>query len=220
MGLCVLQARHWLCSLFWTIFSRMFIQRTALVRQKLSSSRAESRHTYYLLLEQRAGMLTAHNKIFQISKLKRVFSSNKTHYVNRCYLALSAVPCGNWDPEHWHKWMLILWLLLLLWVKKLLHLCLCAFHQHKSLSLLSASIKLWQAYLLASSRVKSQILYNFWPMALTKWDILRNGRISMLTWGIITRRIKCRNTWSGSPGRGNWSGDTGVGGTKGFLLSS
>lgn len=56
----------------------------------VSSSRAESRYIYYLPLElkQRAGMLTAHYKIPELLKL-RVFSTNKTHYVNRCYPALS-----------------------------------------------------------------------------------------------------------------------------------
>ena len=74
MVLCVLQAKH--CLFFVLDYILKDVHTVSNHgRQKLSS-------VYYCLrLKQRASVLTAHYKIFEILK-SRVFSSNKIHYVN------------------------------------------------------------------------------------------------------------------------------------------
>ena len=89
------------CSLLWNIISRMFIYQTTL-EDRNSSSRAKSQHTTVSLWSKEQACLLPIIKYLQ-SLNSEFFSSNKTHYVNRCYLALPSVPCGNCGSGHWHK---------------------------------------------------------------------------------------------------------------------
>lgn len=93
MGLYVFQARHCLLIVLDCIFKDVHIA-NSLARQKVFSSRTKSKHAYCLPLEQRAGILIACNKIFEISEL-RVFFSNKTHYVNKYYVPSLQYPVGT-----------------------------------------------------------------------------------------------------------------------------
>lgn len=76
--------------------------------------------------------------------------------VCRCYLAFFLLPCGSWGSGKWHKNMLILWPVLLMWV------LIKFFASDPGVSIfLPESMKLWQANMLASSKVISQVFDSF-----------------------------------------------------------
>lgn len=98
-------------------------------------------------------MLTAHYKIFGIPKL-RLFSSIRTHYVNRLSLCsalwqLRFVTLAQMNADTLVTVIAV--------SNKLYFISDSAFYQNRSLYLLPASMKLWQANLLASSELSDPL---------------------------------------------------------------